>query len=84
MPYTEDRGVWSYHGRDTPMEFASGEDEDRHRFNKARDEAFATAEALCGALDDLYSDPIAEKANVMAEVADQLAALLKTVKEIGA
>lgn len=82
MPYTEDRGVRSYYDRDTPMEFASGEDEDRHRFNQARDEAFATAEALCSALDDLYSDPIADKANEMAEIADALAALLTRVRAV--
>lgn len=54
MPYSTERGVTSYSDRDTPPEFASGEDEDRAEYNGARDAAFAAAEKLCSLLDELY------------------------------
>ena len=82
MPYITERGVKHYHDRSTPAEFATSEDEDRARFNEARDRAFDAAEALCQPLDDLYSDPIAAKAGEMSEIADALEALLSRVRAL--
>ena len=56
MPYTEERGVRSYHDRDTAPEFASGADEDRAAYNAEVDAAFSAAEALVDAVDYLVAD----------------------------
>jgi hypothetical protein len=84
MPYTTERGVTSYSDRDTPLEYASGQDEDAARFNDARDRAFAATEDLSGLLDNLYGDPIPSKAGEMVEIADAIDALLARARLLSA
>lgn len=84
MPYITERGVASYSDRDTPAEFASGQDEDAAQFNDARDRAFAAADNIGGFLDNLYEDPIPGKAGEMIEIADALDTLLARVRSLTA
>lgn len=82
MPYTTEHGVTTYADRDTPAEFATGQEEDAHAFNEARDRAFAAVEGVYGPLDALYGAPLADKAGEMAEIADALDALLGRVRQL--
>lgn len=82
MPYRTERGVTTYHDRDTPSEYATSRDEDAARFNEARDEAFKEAVALSDAIDNLYGEPIPEQAAEMDDVARQLKVLLARVKTL--
>ena len=84
MGYTTERGVTSYSDRDTPSEYATGQDEDAARFNEARDRAFSMAEVISSLLDDLYSDPIPPKHGEMNEIADAIEALAERVKTLTA
>jgi hypothetical protein len=84
MPYVTERGVTSYYDRDTPPEFATGQDEDAERFNVNRDRAYQAAEEIFSVLDDLYSHPIPDKATEMAEIADTLWALVARVRQLSA
>lgn len=84
MPYTTERGVTSYYDRDTPLEYATGQDEDCARFNDARDQAFATAEAISTLLDNLYGEPIPAKAGEMEAIAEALDELLARVRALTA
>lgn len=71
MPYSTERGVTSYHDRDTPPEFASAEDEERSRYNGARDAAYEATEKLLDLLDDLY-EPHADDLHDAAKRLDQM------------
>lgn len=82
MPYTTERGVTSYSDRDTPLEYASGQDEEAARFNAARDRAYFAAENISGLLDQLYDDPIPDKAGEMDDIASALDALQERVKRM--
>ena len=81
MPYTVERGVRSFSDRDTPPEYATGDDEDRDAFNVARDSALADAEALVGVLDN-YGEPDAAKAGKMKALAKKVAAVLAEARAL--
>jgi hypothetical protein len=82
MSYSTERGVTSYADRDTPAEFATGQDEDAAAFNGARDRAFAFSEEIATALDAIYGEPIPSKRGEMAEIADGLAVIAARVAKL--
>lgn len=79
MPYTTERGVRIYHDHDTPPEFASAADEDRHIYNEERDRAFNAAEELAGLLDRVYGEQACDVGK-MRDLADAVCFLLGAVK----
>lgn len=80
MPYITERGVTIYYDRDTPEEYATGQDEDAARFNEARDRAMATAEQIATDLDPLWDSPQPDQCREMAAIADALDALRARIR----
>lgn len=81
MPYGTQNGVRIYSDRDTPPEFASGADEERHIYNEAQARAFKCAEELATLIDRAHGDPQCS-AVVMGRLADSAETLLDAAKWI--
>jgi hypothetical protein len=78
MPYTEER-VRFYYDHDTPMEFATGADEDLSRYHDAQDRLFTACEELATRADALCGGP---EGGVSTQTLDQAFALVEQAKAL--